>query len=100
MISNEVRNEIEGKGNIPESKNNNRNKKMQEYQNKRERTQVPRKAYSLTEHLHNRNKRPISGRVNPGSSESDLMGVCVKGKLVHINNVHKVITRATADIRN
>ena len=36
MISNEVRNEIEAKGDIQESKNNSRNKKMQEYQNKRE----------------------------------------------------------------
>ena len=25
-------------------------------------------------------KRPISGRANLGSSESDLMSVCVKGK--------------------
>ena len=33
---NEIRNRIEAKGDIPESKNNNRNKKMQEYQNKRE----------------------------------------------------------------
>ena len=25
-------------------------------------------------------KRPISGRANPGSSESDLVSVCVKGR--------------------
>ena len=25
-------------------------------------------------------KRPIYGRANPGSSESDLVSVCVKGK--------------------
>ena len=33
---------------------------------------------SLIEHLHNRNKRPISRRANAGSSERDLMSVCVK----------------------
>ena len=37
---------------------------------------APRKAYSLNEHLHNRNNRPISGRANPGSSERDH-GECV-----------------------
>ena len=26
-------------------------------------------------------KRPISGRANPGSSESDLVSVCVKGRV-------------------
>ena len=81
MISNEVRNEIEAKGDIPKSKNNNRNKKMQEYQNQRGReSPSPSKAYSHIEHLHNRNKHPIYGRANPGSSESDMVSVCVKGR--------------------
>jgi len=31
----------------------------------------------LYEHLNNIRKRPISGRVNSESSESDLMSVCV-----------------------
>ena len=53
---------------------------MQEYQNQKKEYPVPRKAYSLNEHLHNRNKRPISGRADPGSSESDLVSVCVKEK--------------------
>ena len=42
---------------------------------------APRKAYDLIEHLNNRKtKRPISGRANPGSSESDLVSVCAKGR--------------------
>ena len=42
-------------------------------------------------------KRPISGRANPGSSESDLVSVCVKRTRAY-HNVHKIITRITADI--
>ena len=54
---------------------------MQEYQNQREReSPAPRIMDGLNEHLHNRNNRPISGRANPGSSERDLMSVCVKRK--------------------
>ena len=56
------------------------NKKRWEYQNQKGESPAPRKAYNLIEHLHNENKRPISGRANPGSSESDLVSVCVKGK--------------------
>ena len=56
MISNEVRNEIVAKGDIPKSKNNKKNKKMQEYQNQKRERPAPRKAYSLIEHLHNKNK--------------------------------------------
>ena len=54
---------------------------MQEYQNQIERAPSSSQgvqSYNLIEHLHNRNKRPISGRVNPGSSENDLVSVCVK----------------------
>ena len=76
MIWNKIRNRIEAKGDIQESKNNSRNKERKEYQNQKE-TQAPRNMYGLIEHLHNRNKRPISGRPNPGSSESDLVSVCV-----------------------
>ena len=36
-----------------------------------------REAYSLIEHLTIETKRLISGRANPGSSESDLVSVCV-----------------------
>ena len=42
--------------------------------------QAPRKAYSLNEHLHNRNNRPISGRANPGSSERDHNECVCKGE--------------------
>ena len=78
MIWNEIRNRIEAKGDIHESKNNSRNKERKEYQNQKKERPVPRKAYSHIEHLHNRNKRPISERANPESSESDLVSVCVK----------------------
>ena len=58
MIWNEIRNRIEAKGDIQESKNNSRNKERKEYQNpKRERERespVPRKSYSLIVHLHKR----------------------------------------------
>ena len=64
-------------------------KKMQEYQNQKGERPAPREARNLIEHLHNRNKRPISGRANPGSSESDLVSVCKREKLVRKNNVHK-----------
>ena len=93
MIPDEIGNEIDAKCDMQESKNNSRNKEMQEYENQKGEAPAIREAYSLNEHPHNRNKRPISGRANSGSSESDLVSVCVKGKLVHINNVHKVITR-------
>ena len=42
-------------------------------------------------------KRPISGRANPRSSESDPVSVCVKRTRAY-NNVRKIITRITADI--
>ena len=100
MIPDEIRNEIEAKCDMQESKKNSKNKEMQEYHNQKGERPAPRKAYSLIEHLHNETKRPISGGTNPGSSESDVVSVCVKRKLVHIKNVHKVITRTTADIRN
>ena len=80
MIQDEIRNEIKAKCDIQESKNNSKNKERKEYQNQKKESPVLRKAYSHIEHLHNRNKRPISGRANPGSSESDLVSVCVKGK--------------------
>ena len=70
---------------------------MQEYQNQEGESPAPRKAYSIIEHLHNRNKCPISGRANPGSSESDPVSVCVKRTRAY-NNVRKIITRITADI--
>ena len=100
MNPDELRNEIGARYEIQESNINSKNKEMQEYQNQKGESLATRKAYSLIEHLHNGNKRPISGRANPGSSESDLVSVCVKEKLVHINNVHKVIIKTTADIRN
>ena len=47
---------------------------------KKRKTQAPRNIYERNEHLHNRNKCPISGRANPGSSERDHGEcVCVKG---------------------
>jgi len=56
MIPDEIRDEIEAKCDIQESKNNSRNEKMQEYQNQKGERPAPRKAYSLIEHLHNRKK--------------------------------------------
>ena len=74
MISNEVRNEIEAKCDIHESKNNSRNKKMQEYQNKKGgRIQLLAKRTVSSNACTIETKRPISGRTNPGSSESDLV---------------------------
>ena len=75
MIPDEIRNEIETKPDIQESKNNSRNKRIQEYQNGQKKTLAPRHMYGLIEHLINNIKHLISGRVNPGSSESDLMSV-------------------------
>ena len=54
MIWNEIRNRIEAKGDIQESKNNSRNKERKEYQNQKRESQVPRKSYSLIVHLHKR----------------------------------------------
>jgi len=48
MIPDEIRNEIEAKCDIQESKNNSRNKEMQEYQNQKGELQSPRKAYDHT----------------------------------------------------
>ena len=56
---------------------------MQEYQNKKGERSAPRKAYRLIEYLHNRNKRPISGRANPGSSESDLVSGKMKEAVIY-----------------
>jgi len=41
-------------------------------------THAPRNMYSLIEHLIIETKRLISGRANLGSSESDLVSMCVK----------------------
>ena len=79
MIWNEIRNRIEAKGDIHESKNNSKNKKMQEYQNQKgERVQLLARR-TVTSKPAQWNKRPISGHANPRSSESDLVSVCVKG---------------------
>ena len=75
MNSDEIRNEIEAKSDIQELKNNSRNKGRQEYQNGKKKTLAPCLMYGLIEHLINNIKHSISGRVNPGSSESDLMSV-------------------------
>ena len=39
-------------------------------------TQTSRNMYDLIEHLTIETERPISGRANSGSSESDLVSVC------------------------
>jgi len=63
---------------------------MQEYQNKKGgRIQLLARRTVSSNTCTIEPKRPISGCANPGSSESDLVSVCVKGKLVHINRVHK-----------
>ena len=40
-------------------------------------TQAPCNTYGLIEYLTIETKRPISGCTNPGSSESNLVSVCV-----------------------
>ena len=56
MIPDEIRNGIKAKCDIQKSKNNSRNKEIQEYQNQKGEATALREAYSLIEHLHNRNK--------------------------------------------
>ena len=80
MISNEVRDEVEAEGDILETKNNNRNKKGKNTRIKRESVQLFAKRTVSSNTCTIETKRPISGRANPGSSESDLVSVCVKGK--------------------
>ena len=57
---------------------------MQVYQNQREKTQAPRKAYRLIENLYIRNNRPIAGRANPGSSERDHNECVCKGETARV----------------
>ena len=47
MISNEIRNRIEAKCDIQESKNNSKNKEGPEYQNRQRETPAPRSIYDL-----------------------------------------------------
>ena len=47
MIPDEIRNEIEANCDIQESKNNGKNKEMQEYQNQKGESPAARKAYIL-----------------------------------------------------
>ena len=69
------------------SGNNRKTREIRIPEQKRE-TPAPREAYGLNEHLNNRNKAYNTGCANLGSSESDLVSVCVKGKvLVYKNNV-------------
>ena len=49
MIPDEIRNEIEAKCDIQESKNNCRNKERKEYQNQKRGTPAPREAHELNE---------------------------------------------------
>ena len=48
MISDEIRNGIEAKCDIQESKNNSRNKERKEYQNQKRENPAPREAYNHT----------------------------------------------------
>ena len=63
-----------------ESGNNMKARKIRIPESNREKLQLFAKravsSYSCTI----KTKRPISGRANPGASESDLVSVCVKGK--------------------
>jgi len=63
---------------LNQEKYRNRNKKRQEYQNQRGETPISSQSARSHEHLTIETKRPIFGRANPGSSESDLVSVCVK----------------------
>jgi len=91
MIPDEIRNGIEAKCDIQESKNKGRNKERKEYQNqKRERESLaPREAYELNEHLKNIRRCPKPWPCESRVVRSDLVSVCVKRKvLVHNNNMN------------
>ena len=59
MIPDEIRNGIEAKCDIQESKNNSRNKEKKEYQNQKGESPAPHEAYELDEHLNNIRRCPI-----------------------------------------
>ena len=62
-------------------------------------TQAPRNMYGLIEHLTIETKCPISERTNPGSSESDLMSVCVKRRARAYKQCAQNNNKITANIR-
>ena len=63
---------------------------MQVYQDQEERTQAPRRAYRLIEHLHIRTIVQYLDVQIQGRQNATIMSVCVKGKqLVQKNNLHK-----------
>jgi len=78
MISNEVRNRIEAKCDIHESKVIAGIKKGKNTRIKRESVQFLARSTVSSNTCTLETKRPISRRANPGSSESDLVSVCVK----------------------
>ena len=77
MIWNEIRNRIEAKCDIHESKIIAGMKKERIPESK-ESVQLLAKRIVSSNTCTIETKRPISGRANPGSSESDLVSVCVK----------------------
>jgi len=54
----EIRNGIEAKCDIQESKNNGRNKERKEYKNQKRESPAPRGAYEHNEHLNNIRRCP------------------------------------------
>ena len=78
MISNEIRNRIEAKCDIHESKIIAGIKKGRITRIKRKSVQFLARRTVSPNTCTIETKRPISGRVNPGSLESDLVSVCVK----------------------
>ena len=60
MILDEIRNGIEAKCDIQESKNNSRNKERKEYQNQKGESPAPHEAYELNEDLNNIRRCPKS----------------------------------------
>ena len=78
MISNGIRNRIEVKCDLHESKIIAGIKKCKNTRIKRERVQLLAKCTISSNTCTIETKRPISGRANPESSESNLVSVCVK----------------------
>jgi len=77
MISNEIRNRIEAKCDIQESKNNSKNKERKEFQNQKERNSNFSESVRAHEHLNNIRKCSIPWTCESRVVRSDLMSVYV-----------------------
>ena len=75
MIIHKIKNGIEAKSDIQESKETTGIKEGKNTRIDRGKLQTSREAYKLIEHLNNRIMHPIFRRVNPRSSGSNPMNV-------------------------